>query len=69
MWITEVVCMNTEHYQFPTENDLDWIQNSIQRHTSLANQALKRRGWKGLVAHVQNEKETGLVEYRKLRGI
>lgn len=24
-------------------------------------------GWKGLVAHVQNERGTGIVEYRKLR--
>jgi hypothetical protein len=37
------------------------------RRVSAANKEMKRRGWKGLVAHIQNEKGTGLVEYRKLR--
>ena len=37
------------------------------RHISRANADMKRRGWKGLVAHVQSEKGAGLVEYRKLR--
>ncbi len=36
------------------------------RRISKANPEMKRRGWKGLVAHVQNECGTGLVEYSKL---
>jgi len=32
-----------------------------------ANAEMKRRGWKGLVAHVQNQCGTGLVEYSKLK--
>lgn len=39
------------------------------RRVSQPNRMLVRQGWKGLVAHVQNEKGTGLVEYRKLRPI
>ncbi len=36
------------------------------RSVSLPNSILKRQGWKGLVAHVQNQNGTGLIEYGKL---
>jgi hypothetical protein len=37
------------------------------RSVSRPNARMKREaGWKGLVGHVQNEKGTGIVEYRKL---
>lgn len=36
------------------------------RRISIANRRMKaEQGWVGLVCHVQNEKGTGLVEYRK----
>lgn len=37
------------------------------RRLSYANREMLAKGWRGLVAHVQNERGTGLVEYRKLR--
>lgn len=37
------------------------------RRVSIPNGALRAQGWKGLVAHVQNQNGTGLVEYRRLR--
>lgn len=37
------------------------------RRISVANHEMKKNGWKGLVAHVQNTNGIGLVEYRKLR--
>jgi len=36
------------------------------RSVSYANSTLKRQGWKGLVAHVQNRNGTGLIAYEKL---
>jgi hypothetical protein len=37
------------------------------RSISCPNPEMKRRGWKGLVCHVQNRNGTALVEYRRLR--
>lgn len=39
------------------------------RSLSRPNATLKQQGWTGLVATVQNENGTGLVEYRKLRPV
>jgi len=39
------------------------------RALSHANPMMKRRGWKGLVAHIQGYGGTILVEYRKLEAM
>ena len=37
------------------------------RAVSAPNRRMIASGWTGLVAHLQNEKGTGIVEYRKLK--
>ena len=37
------------------------------RRLSRPNAMLKQSGWKGLVAHVQNQNGTGLAPYRELK--